>query len=78
MEKEIMHRLEIARDSWRQSAGEEELHKQLKLKSLALASFQRMITQQELRILWLSEGDVPTHSSTCMPMFTAQGNVLGP
>jgi hypothetical protein len=45
MVKEIVHRPEITRDSWWLSAREEELRKQLKLKSLALASLPRTIVQ---------------------------------
>jgi hypothetical protein len=32
----------------------------LKIKSLGLASVQRTIARQELRLLWLKEGDAPT------------------
>jgi hypothetical protein len=38
---------------------EESLHKEMKLKSLGIASLQRSIARQESRILWLSIGVTP-------------------
>jgi hypothetical protein len=39
---------------------DEEMVWALKLKLLGLSSLQRTMARQEARILWLSEGDVPT------------------
>jgi hypothetical protein len=50
----------MARDRRGLSDAEECLHKDLKLKSLGLASLRRTIAGQESHLLWLKEGDVPT------------------
>lgn len=60
MAKEVLHQLEIARDHRRLAEHEELLRKAVKLKSLGHSSLQRTIARQELRLLWLSEGDAPT------------------
>lgn len=60
MAKEILHRLEIARDSRELSSSEEWLRKKLKLHCLGLASFERTITRLRSRILYLREGDTNT------------------
>lgn len=58
--KEILYRLEIARDHRSLADHEERLRKVVKLKSLGLSSLQRTVARQESRLLWLSEGDAPT------------------
>lgn len=58
--KEVVHRLEAARDRRPLAMHEEELRKQLKLKTLGLLSLQCSIARQESRLLWLAEGDAPT------------------
>lgn len=58
--KEVLHRLEVARDHRPLAAHEESLRKTVKLKSLGLSSLQRTIARQESRLLWLTEGDAPT------------------
>lgn len=58
--KEVVHRLEMARDHCNLASHEEELRRKLKLKALGLISLQRSIARQESRLLWLSEGDTPT------------------
>jgi hypothetical protein len=75
MAKEIMHWLEIARDTRRLSAGEEEMCKPLKLKSLALASLQGMIARQELRILGLGEGGRANSFLPCACQCSSQKEV---
>ena len=60
MAKEIIHRLEIARDSRELSASEEWLRKKLKLHCLSLASLERTIARLRSRILYLREGDANT------------------
>lgn len=60
MAKEIIHRLEIARDSRELSTSEEWLRKKLKLPCLGLASFERTIARLRSRILYLREGDANT------------------
>jgi hypothetical protein len=57
--KELLHRLEIAMDSRPLAQHEEDLHRFVKLKSLALSSLQRTVARQESRLLWLREGDAP-------------------
>jgi hypothetical protein len=47
-----------------------DVHGQYDTKSLGLSSLQRMITRQESRLLWLSEGDAPikffhAHANAC-------------
>jgi hypothetical protein len=59
--REVVHRLEVARDSRQLMAHEEHLWRELKLKSLALSSLSRTIARQESRITWIKEGDAPTH-----------------
>jgi hypothetical protein len=58
--KEVVHRLEAARDKCTLAAHEESLRQELKLKSLGLASLQHSIVRHQSRLLWLSEGDTPT------------------
>jgi hypothetical protein len=58
--KEVVHRLEMARDRRNLGTHEEELRRALKLKLLDLSSLQRTMARQEARTLWLSEGDAPT------------------
>jgi hypothetical protein len=58
--KEVVARLEMARDRRFLAAHEESLHQRLKLKSLALSSLQHTIARQESRLLWLKEEDSPT------------------
>jgi hypothetical protein len=60
MAKEIIHRLEIARDSRDLSNREEWLKKKLKLHLLGLASLERTIARLHSRILYLKEGDANT------------------
>jgi hypothetical protein len=60
MAKEILHRLEIARDSQKLSDIEDWLRKKLKLHCLGLASLERTIARLWSRILYLREGDAPT------------------
>jgi hypothetical protein len=58
--KEVVHRLEAARDRQPLLVHEEQLRRELKMKSLALLSLLRTIARQESCILWLREGDTPT------------------
>jgi hypothetical protein len=58
--KEVLDKLEVARDGHALASHEEWLRQLVKLKSLALASLQRTIVRKESRILWLAEGDAPT------------------
>ncbi|KAJ1279149.1 hypothetical protein BS78_04G132900 [Paspalum vaginatum] len=58
--KEILHRLEIARDSRSLSQGEDWLRKKLKLHCLGLASLERTIARLRSRVLYLREGDANT------------------
>jgi hypothetical protein len=58
--KEVLLRLEMARDRRVLLDQEESLRKKVKLKSLGLASLQRSIGRQESRLFWLKEGDAPT------------------
>ena len=60
MAKEILHRLEIARDVREFSPGEEWLRKKLKQHSLGLASLERTVARLQSRILYLKEGDANT------------------
>lgn len=60
MAKEILHQLEIARDSRDLSPGEEWLRKKLKLHCLGLASLERTIARFCSRILHIREGDANT------------------
>lgn len=60
MAKEIIHRLEIARDSRDLSDGEENLRRRLKLHCLGLASLERTIARLRSRLLYLREGDANT------------------
>jgi hypothetical protein len=53
--KEVMYGLEASRDRRQLLAHEENLRRNLKLKSLA---------RQESWIMWIKEGDAPTHFST--------------
>jgi len=61
--KEILHRLEIARDSRDLSDREENFRKKLKLHCLGLASFERTIARLRSRILYLREGGANTFFS---------------
>jgi len=58
--REILHRLEIERDSRALSEREELLRKKLKLHCLGLASLERTIARLCSRILYLQEGDANT------------------
>lgn len=58
--KEVVHRLEIARDHRALAEHEENLRRTLKLKSLGLSSLQRSIARQESHLSCLAEGDIPT------------------
>lgn len=58
--KEILHHLEIARDSRDLSPREEWLRKKLKLHCLGLASLERTIARLRSRVLYLKEGDANT------------------
>jgi len=58
--KEILHHLEIARDSRDLSPSEEWLRKKLKLHCLGLASLERTIARLRSRVLYLKEGDANT------------------
>ena len=58
--KEILHRLEIERDSRALSEAEEWLRRKLKLHCLGLASLERTIARLRSRILYLQEGDANT------------------
>lgn len=58
--RELVHRLEIARDHRPLASHEEVLRQKLKSKSLGLSSLQRNIARQESHLQWLSEGDAPT------------------
>jgi len=60
MAKEILHRLEIERDSRELTGNEEWLRKKLKLHCLGLASLERTIARLRSRILYLKEGDANT------------------
>jgi hypothetical protein len=60
MAKEILHRLEIARDSRSLSPQEEWLRQRLKHHSLALVSIERTIARLRSRLLWMKEGDANT------------------
>jgi hypothetical protein len=59
--KEVVHRLKAARDCRQLLVHEEQLRRELKLKSLMLSSLLRTIAWQESRITWITEGDAPTH-----------------
>ncbi|XP_066358080.1 uncharacterized protein [Miscanthus floridulus] len=58
--KEILHRLEIERDSRALSDREEWLRKKLKLHCLSLASLEQTIARLRSRFLYLREGDANT------------------
>ncbi|WVZ85170.1 LOW QUALITY PROTEIN: hypothetical protein U9M48_032120 [Paspalum notatum var. saurae] len=58
--KEILHQLEIARDSRALSHGEEWLRKKLKLHCLGLASLEQTIARLRSRVLYIKEGDANT------------------
>lgn len=60
MAKEVLHWLEIARDSRPLSAGEDQLRRKLKLHCLGLASLERTVARLRSRILYLHEGDANT------------------
>jgi hypothetical protein len=68
MAKEIIHRLEIARDSRDLSNREEWLRKKLKLHLLGLASLERTIARLRSRILYLKEEDANTSFFTIKPV----------
>lgn len=68
MAKEILHCLEIERDTRELSAGEDWLRKKLKLHCLGLASLECTIARLRFRILYLQEGDANTsffHKQAC-------------
>jgi hypothetical protein len=58
--REILHRLEIVRDSRALSEHEEWLRKKLKVHCLGLASLERTIARLRSRILYFQEGDANT------------------
>ncbi|WVZ53725.1 hypothetical protein U9M48_004630 [Paspalum notatum var. saurae] len=58
--KEILHRLEIAREMRDLSQGEEWLRRKLKLHCLGLASLERTFARLRSRVLYLQEGDANT------------------
>lgn len=60
MTKEILHLLEIERDSRQLTENEEWLRKKLKLHCLGLASLERIIARLRSRILYFKEGDANT------------------
>jgi hypothetical protein len=60
MAREVLHRLEIERDSRDLSENEEWLRRKLKLHCLGLASLERTIARLRSRILYLQEGDANT------------------
>jgi hypothetical protein len=60
MAREILHHLEIERDSRALSEHEEWLRKKLKLHWLGLASLEQTIARLRSRILCLQEGDANT------------------
>jgi exonuclease III len=60
MAKEVLHRLEIARDSRALGPEEDWLRRKLKLHCLGLASLERTIARLRSRILYLREGDANT------------------
>ena len=60
MAKEVLHRLEIARDSRALTDSEEWLRRKLKFHCLGLASLERTIARLRPRILYLKEGDANT------------------
>jgi hypothetical protein len=60
LDKEVIHKFEVARDMHQLQPHEEELCLSLKAKSLGLASLQHSVAHQESRLLWLSEGDALT------------------
>src|SRR5438105_3440973 len=57
MAKEILHTLEVARDSRSLSLSEEWLRRRLKHHILALASLERTVARLRSGLLWLKEGD---------------------
>ena len=57
MAKEILHRLEIERDSRSLFPAEEWLRRKLKHHILALASLERTVARLRSGLLWLKEGD---------------------
>jgi hypothetical protein len=60
MAKEILHRLEIERDSRSLSPAEEWLRRKLKHHILALASLERTVARLRSGLLWLKDGDANT------------------
>lgn len=58
--RELLHRIEIARDSRALSVEETWLRNQLKHHTLALTSLHRTIARLRSRIQWLNEGDATT------------------
>jgi hypothetical protein len=58
--KEVLHQLESVRDVRSLAVHEENLRQLAKLKTLGLSLLQRNIARQELRFLWLREGDTST------------------
>jgi hypothetical protein len=68
VDKEVLHRLEQARDLRLLASHEEALRHLAQLKTLGLASLQRSVARKESRLLWLRGGDASTK------FFHAHGN----
>lgn len=60
MAKEVLHRLEIVRDSCSLSQGKVLLRRKLKMHCLGLTSLERTIARLHSRVLFLQEGDANT------------------
>lgn len=66
--KEVVSCLDVAQDRRQLTDEERELHRELKYKSLGLASLARTIARQRSKILFLAEGDANTrffHLQAC-------------
>ncbi|XP_066333373.1 uncharacterized protein [Miscanthus floridulus] len=74
--KEILHHLEIARDSRDLSPSEEWLRKKLKLHCLGLASLERTIAHLCSRVLYLKEGDANTSFSHQQARYRKKKNFI--
>lgn len=76
MAKEILHCLEIERDSRVLSENKEWLCRKLKLHCLGLASLERTIARLRSRILYLKEGDANTAFSHQQARFQKKKNFI--